>query len=126
MSRHFHPRMTALTRLKTPAAPLRNVDISPFSLAGPAFQPARNEGRDGRRIHIIGKFNGGFGGQDERDGAKRRPSHCLHIVFGGAMPWRDGAVPAPSPCAVSVLGSAGLPISNQRPLLGRANATATR
>ena len=48
-------------------------------------------------------MNRNFGGQDKRDGAKRRPSVCLHILFDGAMPWRDGAISAPSLCAATIL-----------------------
>ena len=42
------------------------------------------------------------GGQDERDGARGRPSLCLHIVFDGAMPWRDGAISALSHCTAAI------------------------
>lgn len=55
-----------------------------------------------RRYERDQKMNQISGGQDERDGAKGRPSLCLHIVFDGAMPWRDGAILAPSHCAAVI------------------------
>ncbi len=42
------------------------------------------------------------GGQDERDGAKGRPSLCLHIFLYGAMPWGDGAISALRHCANAI------------------------
>jgi hypothetical protein len=51
------------------------------------------------RDHEINRISGG---QDERDGAKGRPSLCLHIVFDGPMSWRDGAISAPSHCAAAI------------------------
>jgi len=61
--------------------------------------------RRGAPMHsdeVAGRMDQNRGGQDERDGASRRPSVCLHILCDSAMPWLDGAICAPSAFGVAI------------------------
>ena|SRR5579862_7767674 len=79
--------------------PANSVHLLLVGKASP-FEHIRDDGARGyERDQKMSRISGG---QDERDGAKGRPSLCLHIVFDGAMPWRDGAISAPSHCAAAI------------------------